>query len=258
VLVPTLFWIDASDTALVVGTYVGIALALAVTFGVFVVPALAGAFVLYLSYCYAGQQFMSYQWDGLLLEAGFLAMFLPAGSRIVIWLYRLFLFRYLFMAGAAKLVSGDATWRSLTALSYHFETQPLPTPLAWYVAHLPAGALEFATAATLAVEVVLIFLVFTPRRPRMLAAWAVIVFQSLIILTGNYNFFNLLTILLTLFLFDDAALRRVLPSRLIARVTAATSAGRAGATRFAVLLALIVVPVGANRIGQLSCATTCR
>jgi len=251
VLVPTLFWIDASDTALVVGTYVGIALALAVTFGVFVVPALAGAFVLYLSYCYAGQQFMSYQWDGLLLEAGFLAMFLPAGSRIVIWLYRLFLFRYLFMAGAAKLVSGDATWRSLTALSYHFETQPLPTPLAWYVAHLPAGALEFATAATLAVEVVLIFLVFTPRRPRMLAAWAVIVFQSLIILTGNYNFFNLLTILLTLFLFDDAALRRVLPSRLIARVTAATSQAGRGATRFAVLLALIVVPVGANRIGQL-------
>src|SRR5262249_42644841 len=138
-IVPTLFWLDASDTALVGGTGVGMALAVLVIAGVAVRPALVGLFALYLSYTYARQAFMTFQWDLLLLESGFLAIFATGGSRIIVWLYRWLVFRYLFMAGAAKIVSGDATWRGYSALDYHFETQPLPTPLAWYAAQLPHG-----------------------------------------------------------------------------------------------------------------------
>ena len=165
--------------------------------------ALVLLFVLYLSLSNVGQDFLSFQWDALLLEAGFLGIFLGR-SQVVVWLYRWLIFRYMFMAGAAKLVSADITWYGLSALRYHFETQPLPTPVAWYVAQLPHWALSAGTAATLAIEVVIVFLVFAPRRLRAVAAWTIIGFQFLVALTGNYNFFNLLTMLLCIFLFDDA------------------------------------------------------
>ena len=221
---PMLFWLNASDAALVTCAWVGVALALAVVLGIVVRPALIGLFVLYLSFTHAGQEFMAFQWDGLLLEAGFLAIFLTGGSRVVVWLYRWLVFRYLFMAGMAKLMSGDATWRGLTALDYHFWTQPLPTPLAWYAAQLPHSVLAALTAATLVIEVGFAFLVFTPRRVRAGAAWCVIGFEVLIALTGNYNFFNLLTILICVFLFDDAALRQIVPARAVAHVTPARAA----------------------------------
>jgi hypothetical protein len=219
--------------------------------GIAIRPALIGLFALYLSYTHAGQDFMTFQWDLLLLESGFLAIFLPSGSRIIVWLYRWLLFRYLFMAGAAKVATGDETWRGLTALEYHFETQPLPTPLAWYAAHLPQFALEISTAATLIIEVGVVFLIFTTRRLRAIAAWCLIGFQLLVALTGNYNFFNLLTILLCVFLFDDAAIRRMLPARLITYIARrASSPGRA-AVAIATVIAIIVVPLGIHRIWEL-------
>ncbi len=250
-LVPTLFWLDASDTALVAGTLVGMALALLVVAGILVRTALVGLFALYLSYVYAGQIFMAYQWDALLLETGFLAIFLTGGSRILVWLYRWLLFRYLFMAGAAKLLSGDPTWRGLTALEYHFETQPLPTPLALYADHLPNWLLVGGTAATLVIELGVVFLIFAPRRLRAASAWCILGFQVLIALTGNYNFFNLSTMLLCIFLFDDAAIRIALPARLAAHIARqAPQPGRI-ATAIAAVIALTVVPVGANRVWQL-------
>ena len=248
---PMLFWLNASDAALVTCAWAGVALALVVVLGVIVRPALIGLFVLYLSFTHAGQEFMAFQWDGLLLEAGFLAIFLGGGSRIVVWLYRWLVFRYLFMAGVAKLMSGDATWRGLTALDYHFWTQPLPTPLAWYAAQLPQSVLAALTAATLVIEVGFAFLVFTPRRLRAGAAWCVIGFEFLIVLTGNYNFFNLLTILLCVFLFDDAALRQVVPARVAAHVPALPPRTDRFASALAVAVALIVVPAGLNRISRL-------
>jgi len=249
-LLPTLFWFDSSDSALVAGTVVGIVLGLLVVLDRATRPALIGLFALYLSYVYAGQDFMSFQWDALLLEAGFLAIFLTGGSRIVVWLYRWLVFRYLFLAGAAKLVSGDATWRDGSALKYHFWTQPLPTPLAWYAAKLPAWLLSGGTAAALVVELGCVFLIFLPRRPRALAACCALLFQSLILLTGNYNFFNLLTMLLCVFLFDDAALRRLVPARFESWARAhAPHAGRM-ASVIATALALLVVPIGINRIGE--------
>ena len=221
-----------------------------VVLGLWVRPALVGLFVLYLSYVYAGQVFTSYQWDLLLLEAGFLAIFLIAGSRIVVWLYRWLIFRYMFLSGAVKLLSGNPTWQDLTALKYHFWTQPLPTPLAWYAAQLPEWVLAAATAVTLIIELVIVFLIFLPRRLRAFAAWCILLFQLAIMLTGNYGFFNLLTMALCVFLFDDAAMRRLLPRRLTTWLE--SSAPRPGrvATVTATVLALVIVPVGLDRIRQ--------
>ncbi|HVN34162.1 MAG TPA: lipase maturation factor family protein [Casimicrobiaceae bacterium] len=249
-ILPTLFWFDASDTALFAGTVAGVLLGLLVVVDRWTRPALIGAFVLYLSYTYAGQDFMSFQWDSLLLEAGFLAIFLTGGSRVVVWLFRWLVFRYLFLAGAVKLLSGDETWRTLTALDYHFWTQPLPTPLAWYAAKLPQPILAAGTAATLAIELLLAFLVFLPRLPRALAAWCVVAFQALIVATGNYNFFNLLTMLLCVFLFDDAALRRAFPQRLASWVERRAPQPRRSATTIAAAAAFAIFPAGVNVLAQ--------
>ena len=249
-LLPTLFWANSSDTALVAGTIVGAVLGLLVVVNRGSRPALIGLYALYLSYVYAGQDFMSFQWDTLLLETGFLAIFLTGGSRIIIWLFRWLVFRYLFLAGIVKLLSGDATWHNLTALEYHFWTQPLPTPLAWYAAQLPAWLLIGGTAAALVVELGTVFLIFLPRRPRAVAGCCVLLLQSLIALTGNYNFFNLLSMLLCVFLFDDAGLRRLLPRRWEMRAQRRASLPGRMATVAATVLALVVVPVGLDRIWQ--------
>jgi len=249
-LVPSLFWMNNSDAALVAGTVLGTVLGLLVVVVKWTRPALIALFLLYLSYVSAGQDFMSFQWDSLLLEVGFLAIFLTGGSKIVVWLYRWLVFRYLFLAGVVKLLSGDSTWRDLTALEYHFWTQPLPTPLAWYAAQLPHWLLGAGTAATLVIELGSVFLIFAPRRLRAAAAVCVLLLQILILLTGNYNFFNLLTMLLCIFLLDDAALSRLVPTWLKSRAqTHVPLAGRM-ATVIAALLALIVLPVGLNRIWQ--------
>ena len=170
-------------------------------------------YALYLSLFYAGQEFMGFQWDLLLLEAGFLALLLSIATKPGIWLLRWLLFRFMFLSGAVKLLSGDPTWANLSALSYYFQTEPLPTPLAWYVHHLPHAVLTAATVATLFIELILPFLIFFPRRLRFVAAFGILLLQVVILLTGNYAFFNLLTMALCLVLFDDAALRRVLPVR---------------------------------------------
>jgi predicted DCC family thiol-disulfide oxidoreductase YuxK len=249
-LLPSLFWVNSSDFALVAGTVVGVVLGLLVIADRWTRPALIALFALYLSYVYAGQDFMSFQWDSLLLEAGFLAIFLTGKSRIVVWLYRWLVFRYLFLAGVVKLLSADPTWHDLTALEYHFWTQPLPTPLGWYAAQLPPWLLIGGTAATLVIEVGSVFLVFLPRRLRAVAACCVLLLQSLIALTGNYNFFNLLTMLLCVFLFDDAALRRLIPWWLESRMQSRALLPGRTATVIATALALFVVPVGVNRIWQ--------
>jgi hypothetical protein len=118
-------------------------------------------------------------------------------------------------SGAApqRLLSGDPNWWSLSALSYHFLTQPPPTPLAWYAAQLPPGPLKFATGGMFVVELILPFLIFCPRRLRFFSGFGILLLQSCILITGNYNWFNLQTMLLCLPLFDDAALRKILPRR---------------------------------------------
>jgi hypothetical protein len=131
------------------------------------------------------------------------------GSAATVWLYRWLLFRLMFSSGVVKLTSGDPTWRNLTALSYHYHTQPLPSPVAWYADKLPLGFQKASTLMTFAIELLVPFLIFLPRRARHLAAVGIIGLQLLIMLTGNYAFFNILTIALCVFLFDDADLSRL-------------------------------------------------
>ena len=212
---PMVFWLNQSDFAIQAACWTGAALSLLLTLDVIPRLSLFLLFPLYLSLFYAGQEFMGFQWDLLLLEAGFLALLLSMAPSPGIWLLRWLLFRLMFLSGAVKLLSGDPTWANLSALSYYFQTEPLPTPLAWYVDHLPQAVLATATAMTLAIELALPFLIFLPRRLRFVAAFGILLLQLVILFTGNYAFFNLLTMALCLTLFDDAALRRVLPISLI-------------------------------------------
>ena len=211
---PTLFWLDASNTALNLACWAGLLASLLVVLNRVVWGSLATCYVLYLSLTTAGQGFTSFQWDLFLLESGFLALFLSSRSPLVIGLYRFLIFRFMLMGGIVKLASGDPTWRALTALNFHFETEPLPTPLAWHAHHLPGGVLEPATAAVLVIELVIPFLVFLPRPFRLFAAISFIGLQGSIILTGNFGFFNLLTIALCLFLFEDRDILPLFGSRL--------------------------------------------
>jgi predicted DCC family thiol-disulfide oxidoreductase YuxK len=213
--VPMVFWLSQSDFAIESACWVGAALSVLLIFDVLPRISLFFLYVLYLSLFYAGQEFMGFQWDLLLLESGFLALLLSMATKPGIWLPRWLLFRFMLLSGAVKLLSGDATWANLSALSYYFQTEPLPTPLAWYVHHLPQAVLIASTLATLIIEVGLPVLIFFPRHLRFVGAFGFLFLQVIILLTGNYTFFNLLTMALCLALFDDAALHKVLPNRLI-------------------------------------------
>jgi len=171
-------------------------------------------FVLYLSLSLAGQDFTAFQWDSLLLESGFLAIFLTWGSGLIIFLYRFLIARFMFMGGVVKLASGDPTWANLSALSFHYQTQPLPSPLAYYAYFLPSEFHRVCVLGVFFIELIVPLLIFTTRRLRLFAAWSFIALQSSIMLTGNYAFFNLLTVLLCLFLFEDRDIQRFFPRRL--------------------------------------------
>jgi predicted DCC family thiol-disulfide oxidoreductase YuxK len=214
-VMPMLFWINASDLAIRLVWWAGAGFSLLLIFNVLPRLCLLALYVLYLSLLYGGQTFMSFQWDTFLLETGFLALLLSFAQKPGIWLLRWLLFRFMFMSGVVKLLSGDAHWWNLSALSYHFYTQPLPTPLAWYAAHWQPSVLRVLTAGVFFVELLLPFLIFCPRRLRFFSGFGVLLLQSCILITGNYNWFNLQTMLLCLLLFDDAALRKCLPQRLV-------------------------------------------
>jgi predicted DCC family thiol-disulfide oxidoreductase YuxK len=239
-LFPTLAWISASDAALKLLCGMGAFFGLLITLGVGAGPALALAWLCYVSLVTVGQDFLSFQWDILLLETGFLAIFLAPWSALeppwrlgtshasttVLWLERWLLFRLMFLSGAVKLLSNDPTWRDLTALEYHYWTQPLPTPLAWYAAQLPTWFQRISVVGVFVLELGVPFLIFTPRRLRQLGAAIIAGFQLLIALTGNYCFFNLLTIILCVLLLDDSFFIRWLPSRLVNRLAAHATADR--------------------------------
>lgn len=204
---PSLFWLDAGDLALSAAAWAGCALSLLLLLGQAQRLALILLFVLYLSLVQAGQLFLNFQWDYLLLEAGFLAIFLVNGpSRLVVLLFHFLLFRLRFLSGLAKLLSGDPSWQHLSALNHYFQTQPLPHIGSWYAQQLPDWLLRAGTGATLLLELVVPLFIFLPRPFRLFAAFSTILLQLLIIATSNHNFFNLLTIALCLFLLDDRLL----------------------------------------------------
>lgn len=200
--VPTVLWLYPTGGALAACWIGGMLFALAAILGFRQRTALAACLVLWISLCSVGQDFLSFQWDILLSEAGFLAIFADT-SAVSIWLFRWLLFRLMAFSGAVKLLSGDPTWRNLTALRYHYETQPLPTPLAWYMHQLPAGFQKASTVFVFFTELLVPLWIFAPRPIRHAAGWIIVTFQFLILATGNYTFFNLLTILLVMFLFIE-------------------------------------------------------
>ena len=215
--VPTLLWLNASDAIIRTIWVGGVIFSVPLVAGINWRPVRVALFFLYLSLVTTGQGFMNYQWDALLLEAGFLAIFLGF-SRLIVKLFRWLLFRLVFLSGAVKLLSHDPTWHNFTALPVHYETQPLPTPVAWYFYQFPPAFQRVSVGFVFFVELMVPFLILAPRRLRKVAAFAITLLQILIALTGNYAFFNLLTVALCFFLLDDAFFRRRLPSGLVSRI----------------------------------------
>ncbi len=205
---PSIFWLGASDAALVracrAGQVGGVLLALRVA------PRLTATALwgLYLSFVTAGRDFLSFQWDVLLLENGLHAIVLAPSRgarppRTATLLMRWLAFRLQFESGHCKLASRDPTWRNGEACAYHFETQPLPTRLGWHAHQLPRPATHVLTYAALALELGAPWLAFAPRRLRR-AGFAILAgLQIAIAATGNYGFFNLLTIADDLWLLDE-------------------------------------------------------
>jgi Lipase maturation factor len=221
---PSLFWVSASDAWLQCTAWLGLLGALAVLAGFSNAPLLGLLWMLYLSFCHVGQIFYGYGWDSLLCETGFLAIFLAPFWRpsefdprspphvIVIVLFRWLAFRIMFGAGLIKL-RGDACWTDLTCLAYHYETQPNPGPLSPLFHAAPLWFHKLGTLFNHLVEVVAPFGVFGPRPVRAVAGTLIVVFQSILIASGNLSFLNWLTLIIGLACFDDQLVLRVVPGR---------------------------------------------
>ncbi len=223
--VPTLGWLDTSDPFLSGMTWAGIALSVLLVFDVAPAFVLMALWLIYLSLSLLGNVFFSYQWDTLLVEALFSAVFVapwrlrprlqgdPEPGRLGLVVMRLLVFKLMWLSGMVKLLSHDPTWRDGTALDYHFFTQPLPTWTAYYAHHLPHWIHEGSVWIVLAIELVLPFFIFGPRRMRAVAFVGTVFLMAMIGLTGNFGFFNLLAVALAISILDDSLLVRWVPMR---------------------------------------------
>jgi hypothetical protein len=232
--IPSLFWLGISDRALLVAAWIGVGLAAMVVAGLANVPLMLLLWALYMSFVNVGQDWYGYGWEIQLLETGFLAVFLcplvdarpfprlpppPA----VIWLFRWLIVRIMLGAGLIKL-RGDRCWRDLTCLYYHYETQPLPNPVSWWLHFRPHWFQKLGVLFNHAAELAAPWLVVWPRVARLAAGVVMLAFQLTLIVSGNLSFLNWLTIVPILACFDDGLLGRVLP----AAAGRARGAGRRG------------------------------
>jgi len=262
-VIPTVFWLSASDRALQLACAIGAICGTLILCNIAPVPALIAAWVLYLSLVTVGRDFLAFQWDALLLEAGFLAIFFAPGgawggwspgppvSAPVFALLWWLLFRLAFQSGLVKLTWADPTWRDLSALDYHFYTQPLPTWTAWYADLAPAWCKRLGVLGIYALEIGCPLLIFWPGKLRMIACVGTVVMQFVIFATGNYTFFNLLTIALAILLVDDATWLRYLPApgRLVQGLPSGAEGGLV-VTNGRVLLAIVVLFVSMVRFWE--------
>lgn len=208
--VPSLFRLGCSDGALVAGIVAGALLSLLALAGVARRLCFALSTLLYLSYVSVGRDFLSFQWDNLLLECGLLASFLRIDrpAPLVHLLFRVLLFKLYFESGIAKWQSPLHDWHDGSAMTYYYETAPLPTRFAFFFHHLPAGWHHLESRATLALELLVPFGIFGPRPARLFAAAAFTLFQMLNLSTANYGFFCYLALALHVFLLDDRDVER--------------------------------------------------
>jgi hypothetical protein len=222
---PSLLWLGAGNHALMALCWGGLIAAALVVLNLWPRVSLALCFVFFLSFVSVAQDFSSYQSDGMLLEAGFIALFFaPRGlrpglgsanppSRASLFLLQWEWFRIYFESGVGKLASGDVSWRTLRAMDDYYQNGPLPTWIGWYVQHLPHWFHAAATAYTLLTETLIVWMLFLPRRWRIVCACIVTPFEISIILTANYTFLNYLVLLLGILLLDDRTMEWLLPRR---------------------------------------------
>jgi hypothetical protein len=223
---PTLLWISASDHALMAVCWAGLIASALDFFNIWPRLSLAVCFVCFLSFIAAAQDFASYQSDGMLLASGLLSLFLaPPGIRpglaranppsrtsqfLLLWVW----FRIYFESGVVKILSGDRSWRNFTAMDDYYQNSPLPTWIGWYVQHLPHWFHAATVGLTFAVELVLCWALFLPRRFRIACFCIVTPFQIAIILTGNYAFLNYIVLALGFLLLDDRFVEWAIPRRI--------------------------------------------
>ena len=260
-LVPTLCWLDPSNRGLDRLCAGGALLSGLLIVGVAPAPVLLLLWADYLSLSVACQRFLGYQWDALLLETGLNAVPFaplrlwprlgrePPPPRVALWLLRWLLFRVMFTSGLVKLRSGDPAWRSGAAVGHHYETQPLPAWTSWHMHQLPAWFHRLSTWFTFAVELGLPPLMLGPRRCRQVACAGTVALQLLIAATGNFGFFNLLTVALCVPLLDDRCFPRRWRDRLAVPAPARTARrGLAGR----LVLPLAAVPVALSGLELLA------
>lgn len=228
---PTLFWISSSSHALMVVTWIGLLAAAAAFLNLWPRVSFFVSFACFLSFVSAAQDFSNYQSDGMLLEAGFIVLFfVPGGvwpglgaasppSRASLFLLQWEWFRIYFESGMVKLISGDRQWRTLTAMDHYYETGPLPTWIGWYTQHLPHWFHAASAAGTLILELGLVWMLFLPRRVRIVCFFIVTPWEVGVILTANYTFLNYLVLSLGFLLLDDRFLLRFFPERRRAFIT---------------------------------------
>ena len=222
---PTLLWFSTSSHMLMGLCWLGLIASLLSTLNIWPRGMLAICWLCFLSFVGAAGEFSGYQSDGMLLEAGFVALFFaPPGfrpglatarpaSRAALFLLVWEWFRIYFESGVAKMMGGDPEWRNFTALDDYYQNGPLPTWIGWYVAHLPHWFHAATAAVTLGLELFLIWAVFLPRRFRIILFFVVTPWQLGIILTANYTFLNYLVLILGFLLLDDRFLERFLPAK---------------------------------------------
>ncbi|WP_374029038.1 lipase maturation factor family protein [Bdellovibrio bacteriovorus] len=214
--VPSFFWFSSTDFTLKATCFIGMMASSLAFLGFSQSIMFAVCFLCYLSFVSCGQIFLSYQWDSLLLELGFLGLFfapwkwewLPLGTHLlhpmVYGLVLLLLFKLMFLSGVVKLTHKDTCWRDFTALTYHYWTQPLPTPLAYFMNKMPLTVKKLSTLFMFFVELVTPFFIFIPGPAQTAAVVFLVLLQVLIFLTGNYCFFNIITLGLSLAVLPDS------------------------------------------------------
>src|SRR6202167_2818964 len=222
---PTVFWWSSSDRFLLGVVVAGMVASLLLTLNIFPRGMLVICLVAFLSFIAAAQDFASYQFDGMLLEAGFISLFFaPTGwwprwgtseppSRASRYLLVWLMFRIYFESGIAKILGRDPEWRDFSAMDQYYQNGPLPTWIAWYAHQLPHGFHAATAVPTLALELVLIFAIFLPRRSRIVLFFLITAWQIGIILTSNYAFLNYIVLALGILLLDDKFLARFFPQR---------------------------------------------
>jgi lipase maturation factor 1 len=231
---PTVLWLSSGPPMLTAICWVGMIASLLLVVNVWPRGMVAICFVCFLSFVSAAQDFSGYQSDGMLLEAGFIALFFaPPGirpgfgrasppSRASLFLLQWEWFRIYFESGLAKMLSGDPEWRHFTAMDEYYQNGPLPTWIGWYVQHLPHWFHASTAFATLGLELGLVWMLFLPRRLRILCFLIVTPWEVGVILTANYTFLNYLVLALGVLLLDDRFLLRFFPQQWTVDLTGAT------------------------------------